>query len=225
MLEYEKFLKEQQTQLELAKAEQLRQLQEAQVQLFRQQQEHESFIANYQAGLNSEKIHQMDMAVHHVSGQSVAALEASMPEIAADAALGGANSNSRRKIEHNLKIDDQMAFEEAKRQILAQQGLQADAMNQQNQIQAENRHDQQNAFIVAKLEEEHVLARQRDQLYDLIEAEVRSRMKKVDVGGGEESGEARSLESDAKSQEVCLFVCLFVYVTLYRIPYTVRKYK
>jgi len=71
---------------------------------------------------------------------------------------------------------------------------------------------------MAKLEEEHVLARQRDQLYDLIEAEVRSRMKKADVGGGEESGEARSLESDAKSQEVCLFVCLCYPIpnTLYR---------
>lgn len=188
MLEYEKFLKEQQTQLELAKAEQLRQLQDSQVQLFRQQQEHESFIANYQAGLNNEKVHQMNM--NKPAGQSVAELKASMPEIAPDAALGGANSNSRRKIEHNEKINDQLRFEESKRQILAQQQLQVDAMNQQHQIQAETRADQQDAFITTKLEEEHMLAKQRDQLYDLIEAEVRSRLKKSDSEEG--FGEARS---------------------------------
>jgi len=83
IIEYEKFLLEQQAQIELAKQEQLRQLQEAQVQLFQAQQQHEVFLANHQAGLNNEKIAQLNQ--NRPPGQSVDELKSSMPVIAEDA--------------------------------------------------------------------------------------------------------------------------------------------
>lgn len=177
LLKYDQFLIEQQTQLEMAKQEQLRQLQESQVQLFRQQQQQESFIADYQANLNQQKIAQINQ--NHPPGPTVAELRADTPVIAEDAALGGANSNTRRKIEHDLKIEQQLRFEEAKAQILHQQKLQIDAMNTQNQIQAETRSDQQDAFIESKLQIENQQAQQREQLYALIESQREERREKA----------------------------------------------
>lgn len=177
IIEFEKFLLEQQTQIELAKQEQLRQLQDAQVQLFQAQQQHEVFLANHQAALNNEKIAQLNQ--NRPAGQTVDELKSSMPVIAEDAALGGANSNTKRKQEHSLKIDQQLRHEQTKKQILEQQQLQIDAMNTQNQIQAETRSDQQEAFISSKLEIENQLAQEREMLIAQIEAQRRERAKKA----------------------------------------------
>lgn len=177
LLKYEQFLIEQQTQLEMAKQEQLRQLQELQVQLFRQQQQQESFIADYQANLNQGKIAQLNQ--NRPPGQTVSELRAETPVIAEDAALGGATSNTKRKIDHDQKIEQQLRFEEAKKQILHQQQLQIDAMNTQNQIQAETRNDQQDAFIDSKLKIENQQAQQREQLYALIESQRKDRREKA----------------------------------------------
>lgn len=173
LIKYEQFLKEQQANLEMQKQEQLRQLQELQVQLFQTQQKQESFIAEYQANLNNQKIAQLNQ--NRPPGPTIAELEANKPVIAKDAALGGATSNSRRKIEHDHKLEQQLRFEETKKQILAQQQLQIDAMNTQNQIQAETRNDQQEAFINAKIDIENQQIQQRQQLYDLIEGQIRER--------------------------------------------------
>lgn len=177
LIQFEKFLLEQQTQLELAKQEQLRQLQEAQVKLFQQQQEQEVFIAKHQAQLNNEKIAQQNQ--NRPPGATVDELRNSMPVVAEDAALGGANSNTKRVQEHNLKIDQQLHHEETKKHLLEQQQLQIDAMNTQNQIQAETRADHQEAFITSKLEIENQLAAEREMLYAQIEAQRRERAERA----------------------------------------------
>lgn len=92
--------------------------------------------------------------------------------------MGGANSNTQRKIESDHKLTQQLAFEQMKKQILAQQQSQIDAMNTQNRIQAETRNDQQEALIDHKLEIDNQLANQRDQLEATIEAQVMDRKVK-----------------------------------------------
>lgn len=94
-------------------------------------------------------------------------------------ALGGANSNTKRVQEHNLKIDQQLHHEETKKHLLEQQQLQIDAMNTQNQIQAETRADHQEAFITSKLEIENQLAAEREMLYAQIEAQRRERAERA----------------------------------------------
>lgn len=179
LLKHEQFLKEQQELLEAQKQEQLRQLQDLQVQLFRTQQQQEVYVAEYQANLNQQKISQLNQ--NRPAGLTAAELATgkSRVVIAEDGALGGANSNTQRKIENEHKLTQQLAFEQMKKQILAQQQSQIDAMNTQNRIQAETRNDQQEALIESKLQIDNQLANQRDQLEAQIEAHAMDRKIKA----------------------------------------------